>query len=105
MIDRAKNIFASVAATIVTVVFITLITIIADLQLPLKDWLKATFTHHWVGKGVLAAAVFVIVWLMMLSQKRHVDDQRLSRGLMALAWTALVSTVVLFGFFIYETFR
>jgi hypothetical protein len=47
----------------------------------------------------------MIVWLVMLAQKRQIDDQRLSRGLMTLSWTAIVGMVVLFGFFIYETVR
>lgn len=103
MVDRIKNVYAAAVAAVAATAFVTVITIVADLQLPLKDWLKATFTHHWIGKGVLAAVVFVVVWLVMLAQKRQADDQQLSRGLMALTWTVVLGTVVLFGFFVFET--
>lgn len=105
MADRKKVLSAATAGATVTIVFLTLITVMADLQPALKDSLKSAFTHHWIGKGILAVVVFFIVWLTMLAQKRQPDDQRLSAGLMTLTWTAIVGTVILFSFFIYETVR
>lgn len=103
MVDRNKVVSAATAGATVTIIFLTLITVMADFQPALKDWLKSTFTHHWIGKGILAVVVFLIVWLTMLAQKRQPDDQRLSVGLMTLTWTAVLGTVVLFGFFVFET--
>lgn len=48
-------------ATLATILFITLLTIAAELNAPLKGWLAATFTHHWVGKGILAMALFALL--------------------------------------------
>jgi hypothetical protein len=52
---RIEKIFL---ATLITIVFIAAITVSAELYPPLKNWLKETFYHHWVGKGILALAIF-----------------------------------------------
>ncbi len=52
---------SAILATAVAIIFITAITIAADLYSPLKNWLKDTFSHHWIGKGVLAAALWMAV--------------------------------------------
>ncbi len=103
MADRMKIVQASVAGAIVAVVFMTVITIIADLQAPLKDGLKTAFTHHWIGKGVLGAMVFMIVWLSLVGRGSE-DPERLRKGLTTLSWSAILGALVLLAFFLYEAF-
>ncbi len=55
--ERLRRVILGCMATLV---FITAITIAAEYIAALKDWLKAWFFHHWVGKGVLALVVFII---------------------------------------------
>ncbi len=52
---------SAVLATIIVIIFITAITIIAELSPLLKGWLKETFGHHWVAKGVLAAVLWAAI--------------------------------------------
>lgn len=48
-------------ATIIAILFITVITISGELLPPIKDWLKQTLFHHWVGKGVLGLLLWVLI--------------------------------------------
>lgn len=47
-------------ATIVTALMLAVL-IVAGEEIPaLKDWLKTTFYHHWLGKGALALILFTV---------------------------------------------
>lgn len=52
---------SAILATIVVIIFITTITIVADLSPLFKGWLKETFGHHWIAKGVLATLLWVVI--------------------------------------------
>lgn len=52
---------SAVLATIVVIIFITTITIVAGLSPLLKGWLKETFGHHWVAKGMLATVLWAAI--------------------------------------------
>lgn len=95
---------ASLHAAAVTVLFVTLVTVVADLQPPLKDWLKNTFSHHWVGKGWLSAGLFVLLTLWLSFMPTQVDGMKIRKAAWTAFWSALAGTVVLFGFFLYEAF-
>jgi len=88
----------------VTVALITLVTIIADLNPPLKDWLKSTFSHHWIGKGVLAAAIFIVLTFLFRLMSLKTDAAGLSRKLAGLFWVGVLGALAIFGFYFYEAF-
>jgi len=48
-------------ATIATGLMLALLIVAAEESPALKNWLKATFYHHWLGKGALALALFALV--------------------------------------------
>ncbi len=58
---KIKRTNSFILATIATVIFITLITIFAELLPALKEWLKSMFGHHWIGKGVLSIVLWGII--------------------------------------------
>jgi len=89
-------------ALAITALLILALTIGGELHGPLKDWLKHSFYHHWVGKGVLGAITFiigiVIGGLVPPTAKRE-------RASMMFAYTmVLVATIALIAFFAYEAF-
>jgi len=97
----------------ITIVFITAITITGELYnvagangkmvSPIKDFLKAIFGHHWVGKGVLAVALFVILsGLLYIIFRKQSNSQSLVWTLSLLTYTLILGTVTIFGFNIYE---
>lgn len=104
---RVKIIRATTYGAALAVAFITGITVTADLYLPLKGWLKLTFSHHWVGKGILAGVVFAAVTIIFLLMPVPVDELKikmLARGARNLALVSLAGTLVIIAFFIYEAF-
>lgn len=86
----------------VTIVFIMAITITADFQPAFKDWLKETFTHHWVGKGILAVVIFILA--AHFTRPSSDDEALLARALNGTVRTAVFCSVVLFGLYVYEAF-
>ena len=56
---------AFISAALVAV-FVVGITIYGELYTPLKDWLKVNFSHHWVGKSVLSAILFLALFISFL---------------------------------------
>ena len=44
---------------------LAIMVILSELSAPFKEFLKGTFTHHWLGKLVIMAAAFLIFgWLL-----------------------------------------
>jgi len=104
MDKNTKIISSFIAGAIVSVIFITASTIGGELYHPFKDWLKATFYHHWVGKGILSVAIFLVVTLLhiFISKSKNVGEERLKKCFMILFWLSVVSTLLITIFFIYE---
>ncbi|MBI4092904.1 MAG: hypothetical protein HY420_03185 [Candidatus Kerfeldbacteria bacterium] len=57
-----------------------------------------------MGKGILAALVFVAALVSLSFSAQREDEHRLRRGVWMLFWTGLAGTLVTYGFFLYETF-
>lgn len=102
---KIKIVNAFTVSAIITAIFITAITIYADLNPALKDWLKNTFTHHWIGKGVLTAIIFIIFIPLLLFIFPNDNKEQLIKSLKILFWTTVLGTLAIFGFFIYEYFK
>ncbi|MFQ5837999.1 MAG: hypothetical protein ACE5HJ_04375 [Thermoplasmata archaeon] len=49
------------AGAVAAMILVSILTVSGELNAGLKGWLKATFMHHWIGKGVLATFAFVVV--------------------------------------------
>ena len=84
-----------VLATNLTILLVTALTVAADLYAPLKAWLAATFLHHWIGKGILALALFAVVSFLPTRPK-------LEKQLRLTIWLTIACTLVIFAFFTWE---
>lgn len=105
MDKKIKLINSVLMGAIATVIFIALITIVADLAPALKDWLKSTFSHHWVGKSILSLAFFVISSsIASICPCIRADTEKTTKLLSYLFWSSISSTVAIFLFFIWEAF-
>lgn len=102
MDKKFKIIYAVALGAIVSVIFITVITIAADLYLPLKGWLKNVFSHHWVGKSVLATIVFLGISFLALFLPIRAEEEKIIKVLRCLIWLTILGTLAIFGFFIWE---
>src|SRR3989344_9524081 len=92
---------AAISASIV-IVFITAITIIADLNPALKDWLKNSFSHHWIGKGILSVVIFAVLTFLFSILPAKDSDAGLAKKLSGLFWISVLGTLAIFGFYFYE---
>jgi len=102
MDKKNKIIFSITIGAIAAVIFITAITIAADLYLPFKDWLKNNFHHHWVGKSVLAVAIFFAASLFIRLLPISMDDNKVEKVLKLLFWLTILGSLAIFGFFVWE---
>lgn len=101
--ERGSRIVAGAAAgLIVAGLLVVALTVGGELYAPLKNWLKATFYHHWVGKGALASLAFVLFTIIGAIPTTSTARER---GLLiaTLVMTTL-SALTLIIFFAYEAF-
>lgn len=102
--EASKTPQAAVVAAIVTAIFITAATITADLFPPLKAWLASTFTHHWIGKGILATGIFTALFLFLFTFGKGSDNEALAAQVRFLNVLAILGSVIIIIFFVYEAF-
>lgn len=86
---------------ILAITFIAFVTIGAELYIPFKNWLVAVFSHHWIGKGVLAMLIFLVVGVIPAKHENSADVARL---VAILFFISLLSAVAIAGFIGYEAF-
>jgi len=99
---KLKIIYSVAFGTIAAVIFITAVTIGADLYLPLKGWLKNVFSHHWVGKSVLSAVVFGATAFLTMIFSGQASEEKINKALKVLIWTVILGSLAIIGFFIWE---
>lgn len=103
--NSLKFINGTIVGAISTVVFIVALTIAGDLYAPLKNFLKEAHHHHWVGKGIWAAILFVIVTPGYYFVKKNDTSDNTTRLMRILAWISLLGALTLLLFFVYEFFK
>ncbi|MBI2415630.1 MAG: hypothetical protein HYV33_03150 [Candidatus Kerfeldbacteria bacterium] len=101
--NTTLNIRALSHATSATMVSITALTISAEEYAGLKNALTSVGSHHWIGKGIVAVAVFVVVTaVLQFVLKKEVSEQKSLYGTLV---TAIVCMLILPIFFIFEYFK
>lgn len=103
MNNNDKNIRITSAGLIsaaLIAVFVAAITVYGELHAPFKDWLKINFSHHWVGKGVLSAALFLLLFIGFLF--KNPNDKFLNFSLKLAFWLAIISSTAILIFYLYE---
>lgn len=100
---KLKIINSVIIGVIATIVFITVITIAADLYLPLEDWLKANFYHHWIGKEILAKAIFIFAALSSLIFIKETNEEKIVKNFNILIWFSILGALAIFAFFVLES--
>lgn len=90
-------------AAIVAIIFIVFATIFGELYKPFKDSLKDIFSHHWIGKGVIAIVIFYV--LGFLGYFSANDSEGVIITILKIVfWIALVGVLAISGFYLYEYF-
>ena len=102
MDKKLKITNAFLASAIVVSVFVVVATILGELYKPFKNMLAELHGHHWVGKGIWSAVVFVAVGALYYVTTKEPNTDTTTRLMKILSWMAILVTLVLFIFFIYE---
>lgn len=102
---KLKIVSTAAMSAILAVFFVTIITVAAELWPPLKEWLKTMFTHHWVGKSVLVAALYLGRLALIFFIANGATMERLNKILKCLFWLGIAGTLIIFGFFTAEAFH
>jgi hypothetical protein len=104
MQKQTKLLHSAICAAGVTSVFIAAITIYAEFSPPLKDWLKAVFTHHWLGKSTLSIILFIAITFFGYFFPLKTDTDTIRKRILLLFWVSLASALTIIVFFGYEAF-
>ena len=88
----------SIAIAVIVVSVMLSVLIISAEEVPdLKNWLKMTFYHHWLGKGALALILFAVT-SFVLQLKR--DAPNLAAIISVEAIVVALSALAITGFFL-----
>lgn len=95
-----------ILSAIAAVVFIAVSTIIGELNPIFKGWLKDVFYHHWTGKGIIVAGIFVaggfLCWLWCRLRRNVVSAGQTAFWLWILFVISVAGFLAIFLFYIYE---
>ncbi len=100
---RNKIINSFAVSAVVAIIFVVFAIIFGELYSPFKDWLKETFNHHWIGKGVIAIVIFYALGFLGYFSAKD-SETTLITMLKIVFWVTLIGILTITGFFLYETF-
>lgn len=88
---------------VIAVIFSSVLTIVKDLQAPLKAWMKSLTTHHWVTHGIFVLVLFFLLAFIFNKQKtgKNLTTDQLSNWVI---YGTILSGVILVGFYFFEVF-
>ncbi|KKU44083.1 MAG: hypothetical protein UX60_C0011G0013 [Berkelbacteria bacterium GW2011_GWA2_46_7] len=102
--NKPKLIYASALSATLTAVFVTVITIVAELNPALKDWLKNLSGHHWTSKSWLSIVFYILVLGVIYALARNVDARKVGVSLKLAIWSAVLGTIALLLFYTAHNF-
>lgn len=86
----------SISATVV-IWLIVVMTILSELSEPFKLAIAQLGGHHWVGKGVTAVVVFIIVYLVFYKIK---ESNNVFKNTLWVAASTILGGLIIFGFYL-----
>lgn len=88
------SLFRYYAATIASLWFVTVVTIVGELVPALNDFVGGVFSHHWLGKSVLTLVVFGLV--VVAAPSRQFDERRWANYVLG---SVVAGGVLVLGYF------
>jgi uncharacterized BrkB/YihY/UPF0761 family membrane protein len=105
LMNKSKLILSSSFATIITIVFVVVLTIWAELSVPIKDWLKNFSGHHWTSKSILSVLLYVVATAVLYWLLPKSGDNYLKKTLGLLLGFTIFGTLILALFFTGHHFK
>ena len=103
--NKPKLITSSASATIITIVFVVVITVWAEFSVPLKNWLVNFSGHHWTSKSIFSVLLYAVAALVLYLALGNPSENRLRKALVLLLVFTALGTIVLAAFFTGHHFK
>ncbi|OGN14670.1 MAG: hypothetical protein A3J47_01090 [Candidatus Yanofskybacteria bacterium RIFCSPHIGHO2_02_FULL_43_22] len=97
--NKLKLVISSAYASIITIVFVVIITVWAELSMPLKDWLKNFSGHHWTSKSIFSISIYIVATLVLCLLPNKYSDGHIKRSLELVLIVTLLGIVTITLFF------
>ena len=97
--NKSKLIIASAYAAILTILFVVVITIWAELAPPLKEWLKAFSGHHWTSKSIFSVLLYVVATAVLYPVFRKLEGESIRKALSFLVIFTVLGVAALTAFY------
>lgn len=97
--NKLKLISSSAYAAIITITFVVVITIWAELSAPLKDWLRSFSGHHWTSKSIFSILLYVAATALLYWTVYSPNEVHLRRALVSLLISVTLGTIILTAFY------
>lgn len=97
--QKPRLILASSYAALITIAFVVLITIWAELAAPLKDWLRTLSGHHWVSKSIFSILLYAVGTGVLYAIFHEPNDKNLRKAFMLLFAAVLLGVIMLTAFY------
>lgn len=102
--NKPRLIIASSLSTTLTVIFVTIITVVAELTPSFKDFLKNLSGHHWTSKSIISVAFYIIVTVLLYLVSRNIETRKIGAHIALATWTALLGILALLLFYTAHNF-
>ncbi len=102
--NKLKSIYASAYGAAIAIFVVTAITIGTELSPTLKNWLTNISGHHWVTKSYMSLIVFIFFYYLFSLTKKTVSEHETRKALLVLQTFAILGSITILGFFMYEFF-
>ena len=97
--DKIKLIISSAYASILTISFVVVVTVWAELSSPLKNWLAEFSGHHWVSKSILSFLIYAAATMILYAILRSPSDASAQRAIKSLLVFTAVGVVIVTAFY------
>ncbi len=97
--NKLKLVISSAYASIITIVFVVVITIWAELFAPLKTWLANFSGHHWTSKSIFSVLIYVVATLVLYLFPNKHREGHIKRALELVLVVTLLGVIVITLFF------
>ena len=97
--NKPKLIISSAYAAVITIIFVVVITIFAELSAPLKDWLKNFSGHHWTSKSIFSVLIYALTTTVLYFSLPKHSNNSLKKTLGFLLILTLLGVIIITLFF------
>jgi hypothetical protein len=92
---------ALIRSTIAVIWLIVGMTLLSEVSASFKAFLTQVGSHHWIGKGILATATFVVLYLLF---RKFGESKGIFGGTLLVVGSVVLGGLIIFGFFIWNFF-